>query len=130
MFLENTKKVIKILDDKFRHVLYFSTKQECNQITAEIVGDGVDIIAYGECRTMDIKTAKAVLPNSKYIHNLVTGAMEDTFHCFCCENLGVEQFVGHKTPLNSWDCLMTSLGNPEYCVITQELISTDERSSV
>lgn len=120
MFLQKTRKVVKVIDDKYQYVLYFSDKLECNQITTGTLKVDADIVAYGECKTMDIKTAKAVLPNPRFIHNLVTGIMEDTYHCFCCEKLGVEQFVGHKTALNSWDCLMITLGNPEYCVITQE----------
>jgi hypothetical protein len=123
MFLDNTKKVLKALDDgKQQYILYFSDKKEYEQIKAGMLKTEVTIVAYGECNTMDEKTARSVLPNPVFMHNLVSRKKEDTYHCFCCEKNGVEAFVGHRTSLNSWDCLMIALGNPKYCVITQEKV--------
>lgn len=125
MFLQNTKKVIKTFgEEKYQYVLYLSDKSECNAITnGKLDMSQYNVVAYGDCTTMDIKTALGVLPSPKFLHNLITGKMEDTYHCFCCEKLGVDQFIGHRTPLNSWDCLMASLGNPSHCVILQESTS-------
>ena len=121
MFLDNFKKVIKILpNEHFQYVFYISDRKECNELKSGIMKPNANIVAFGECKTIDDKTAKALMPESKFIHNLVTSTMQDSYHCFCCEKLGVEQFVAHTTPIASWKCLINSLGNPEFCVITQE----------
>lgn len=127
MFLDNVSKVINKNDSTgSKFTVYISDPHECSQIDKGKISCKQEIVAYGESKTMDLVTAEAILPKPKFIKNLLTNTTENSHLCWCCENLGVEQFVGHRTALNSWECLMVTMGNPEYVVITQEIEKKDD----
>jgi hypothetical protein len=103
-------------------VLYKSSKEECDRIKLQKFDTEEEIVAYGKSSTMDEKTAVAIMPEPKTIDNLLSKTIETSYKCWCCEKLNIEQFVGHKHSITSWECLMNSLGNPTYVIISQRKV--------
>lgn len=122
MFLNNFNKVIKEGDD-YKYTLYVSDKKECADLKAGISpAPELEIIAYGEASTMDNELATLVLPKPMFIHNRLNEKMCDSYKCWACEALGTDQYIAHINAINSWQCLMSVIGNPEYVVVVKSII--------
>lgn len=121
MFLNNYNRVIRELEE-CKYVLYVSDKAEC-----KLIKEGTnpapdsEIIAHGESKTMDNALAKILLPPPTFIHNRLNERMCDSYKCWATEALGTDQIISHMEAINSWECLMAVIGNPEWVVITKEL---------
>lgn len=120
----NKKNQLKILRTigEMEYVLYKSTSEECKNISLGKISTSEEIVAHGESKTMDERTANAILPEPATIDNLLSKVTETAYKCWCCESLDIQSFVGHRTSLRSWDCLMNAVGNPAYVIITQRKI--------
>ena len=124
MFLNNFKKVINELPDCF-YILYISDEKECKGISAGASpSPNHEIIAHGSTNTMDNDLAKILLPKPEFIHNRLNEKMCNTYKCWACEDLGTSQIISHIEAINSWECLMSTIGNPKYVIITKELKPT------
>lgn len=124
MFLNNTSKIIRVEED-YQYILYVSDREECALIKKGLSpAPNEEIVTYGQSITMDNDLAAIHLPKPKFIHNKLSDKMSHSYHCFCCEGLGIEQLISHINPLNSWECLMNTLGNPDYIVIVKK--NTDD----
>ena len=130
MFKNKPHVILKKLSSTVAYCIYPISKDELNKIAASnvVLEEGMDIMAYGKSNGMDLVTAENVIPKKVYINNLLTGSTENTYRCWCCKVKGLEQFIGHKTVLNSWDCLIVSMGNPEYVVITRQTVDANADS--
>lgn len=60
-----------------------------------------------------------ILPYPKTVHNPINNHIEKSYKCFCCDTLNIEDVVEHKTFLSSWNCLMISLGEPQYGIVVE-----------
>ena len=117
MFLENANRTIREEPD-WKYVCYISDRNECSAISAgKSPSPQHEIVAHGETRTMDNELARILLDKPKFIHNRLSNKMCDSYHCFATEELGVDQFISHIEPINSWECLMAVMGQPKYVVI-------------
>lgn len=43
-----------------------------------------------------------------------------SYKCFCAKPLNIPDLISHRTPLDSWKCLMIRLGEPEYAIVIEE----------
>lgn len=127
MFLENTSVQIKNIEGKFEYILYVSDADECKKISigTDVIPDH-EIIAYGDPKTIDLTLAEILMPEPKFILNKINNAMTNSYKCWCCDKLGTSQIIAHLTALNSWECLMQTIGNPSNIVVVQHKIKPDE----
>lgn len=124
MFENRPHTVLKKLSSTKAYALYVSTSKEINELSRGLLKpeDDIEVMAYGVAKDMDLITAENVIPSKVFIRNVITNKTEDVYKCWCCKAKGIEQFVGHKTVLNSWECLLVSLGNPTYVIIVRKTI--------
>jgi hypothetical protein len=125
MFLDNPSRDIRI-EDGWKYTLYISTKSECDDIKLGNLKIADEIIAHGKANTMDNELAGIILPPPKFMHNKLSEKMCNSYHCFACEDLGVEQYITHIEPISSWDCLMDVMGDPDYVVIVKHITNAEQ----
>lgn len=41
---------------------------------------------------------------------------------FCAKPLNLTDMTEHKTPLESWNCLMIRIGEPQYTIVIEEKV--------
>lgn len=121
MFLTNKSKLLRESEDgKYDYILYVSDKKECDSADNNTIESPYDIIAHGDTKDVSDNILKGLLPKSKFIHNLLSSSLKDSYKCFACEGLGIDQNIAHLSLKDSWDCLMNVMGNPEYVIIIQK----------
>lgn len=49
-----------------------------------------------------------------------TGTTKEYYKCWCAKPLNVTELADHRTPLESWNCLMIRLGEPQYAIVLEE----------
>lgn len=126
MFENRPVTILKKLSKTKAYALYVSTAKEINDLSKMNYTDNdIEIMAYGRAKDIDLVTAENIIPPKVFIRNTLTNTTEDVYRCWCCKAKGLEQFVGHKTVLNSWECLLVSLGNPTYIIIVRKTIEED-----
>lgn len=120
MFLTNYNRVIRELKDS-KYILYVSDERECKLISkGENIAPDHEIIAHGDSTTMDNFLAGRLLPPPEFIHNRLNNKMCDSYKCWACEDLKIDQYIAHIEPINSWECLMAVMGNPRWVVVIKQ----------
>lgn len=123
MFLNNKSKLLRRSEDnKYDYIIYISDKEECDAIDKGSIETPYEIIAYGDVISMNKFLAEKVLPEAIFINNVLTKSLINSYKCWACEELGIDQRIGHISVIDSWLCLANILGNPEYVVIIQKLV--------
>lgn len=122
MFLDNKSKVIKEnVDNKYDYIIYVSTLEECNQVINETIKCDEEIIAHGSTNEITEDLAQKLLPEPKFINNLLTKSLINSYKCWACDQLGIDQHIAHLSAVDSWQCLLDTMGHPEYIIIIQKL---------
>ena len=131
MFLDNKNKVLKPnVDGKYDYIIYVSDKAECDANDKHVLKSPYDIIAHGETKEMDEFLATSLLPEPKFIHNLLTSSLRNSYKCWACDRLGIDQQVAHMSAMDSWACLIDTIGHPEYVIIIQKPIENAETETI
>lgn len=60
-----------------------------------------------------------ILPKPVTVNNPLTEKRELSYKCYCYEGLNIESVVEHKTPIESWNCLMIHIGEPEFALVLE-----------
>lgn len=60
-----------------------------------------------------------ILPRPKMTTNAITEKREPAYKCFCCGLTNIESVLEHKTSIDSWNCLMIRIGEPEYAIVLE-----------
>lgn len=64
---------------------------------------------------------KHILPHPKWVkHYLTNNTVTQSYKCFCVETLGLDDVTEHRTEIESWNCLMIRLGEPQYAIVVEE----------
>jgi hypothetical protein len=117
MFLDNPKHVIRTFENGDRYILHVSDKQECDDLDNGKLSLLLEIIAYGDTKDIDDVLCTYLVESPKFINNLLNNKMSDSYKCYACEKLGIAQHIAHISAKSSWQCLMNTIGNPNYVII-------------
>ena len=60
-----------------------------------------------------------ILPKPVTVTNPLTEKREVAYRCYCYEGLNIENVLEHKTPIDSWNCLMIHVGEPEFGIVLE-----------
>lgn len=123
MFLDNKYKLLKRSEDnKYDYILYVSTKEECDLADNGKLESPYEIIANGETKSMTEYLSEKLMPVPRFINNLLTKSLINSYKCWACESLGIDQHIAHMSAIDSWQCLIDTIGHPEYVIIIQKPI--------
>lgn len=88
---------------------------------SEIIMDGACYINANDKEELESVNGilARILPAPTYVNNAVTHRNENSYKCFCCQQFDLEDVTEHRTPLESWNCLITYLGDPEYAIVIE-----------
>jgi hypothetical protein len=123
MFLENPHKVLRQLDNGQEYVIYSAKAVEVTVMNIGKYEAGYEVIAKGQSSDINEELCKILLPAPKFINNILTSSMCNSYKCFCSDNLKLEQYIAHHSAKSSWDCLINSIGNPTHVIIIQRPVS-------
>ena len=107
------------------------TQADVNRFTEKYKIQAKDIMLYGESNLSKLNKEdkefihlelEKIFPPSKSILNPISKKVENSYKCYCCEGLNVDDLTEHKTVNSAWNCLMTKLRKPEYVLIYKEKI--------
>lgn len=90
----------------------------------QIILDGDTYISSNDKETLEAinPILSRILPHPKTIKNPLNNKIERSYKCFCAEPLNLTDMTEHKTPLESWNCLMIRIGEPQYAIVVEEKI--------
>ena len=131
MFLDNKFKILRRSEDnKYDYIMYISDKDECDLADKNKLESPHEIIANGDTKSMSEYLAERLMPTPKFINNLLTRSMANSYKCWACENLGIDQHIAHMSAIDSWQCLIDIMGHPEYVIIIQKPIENAETETI
>ena len=81
----------------------------------QIILDGDTYISANDKKTLEAINSilSRILPHPK---------IERSYKCFCAKPLNLTDMTEHKTPLESWNCLMIRIGEPQYAIVVEEKV--------
>lgn len=90
----------------------------------QIILDGDTYINANDKETLESinPILSRILPHPKTIKNPFNNKIERSYKCFCAKLLNLTNMTEHKTPLESWNCLMIRIGEPQYAIVVEEKI--------
>lgn len=60
-----------------------------------------------------------ILPKPAIVVNPLVDKREPAYKCFCCDNININTVLEHRTPIESWNCLMIHIGEPEFALVLE-----------
>lgn len=90
----------------------------------QIILDGDTYVSPNDKETLEAinPILARILPHPKTIKNPLNNKIERSYKCFCAKTLNLEDMTEHRTPLESWNCLMIRIGEPQYAIIVEEKV--------
>jgi len=96
---------------------YFNGKLKLHAFIEKYGCQPLHIIMFGESMNITSTELRGYIQYSDVSHDGVK--FRKSYKCFCGEKFGLnhKETILHGSPLDSWRCLLTSLGNPEYVAL-------------
>lgn len=90
----------------------------------QIILDGDTYVSPNDKETLEAinPILARILPHPKTIKNPLNNKIERSYKCFCAKPLNLEDMTEHRTPLESWNCLMIRIGEPQYAIVVEEKV--------
>lgn len=90
----------------------------------QIILDGDTYISANDKETLEAinPILSRILPHPKTIKNPLNNKIERSYKCFCAKPFNLTDMTEHKTPLESWNCLMIRIGEPQYAIVVEEKV--------
>lgn len=90
----------------------------------QIILDGDTYIDTNDKETLESITPilAHILPHPKTIKNPLNNRVERSYKCFCAKPFNLEDMTEHRTPIESWNCLMIRIGEPQYAIVIEEKV--------
>lgn len=90
----------------------------------QIILDGDTYISANDKETLEAinPILSRILPHPKTIKNPLNNKIERSYKCFCAKPLNLTDMTEHKTPLESWNCLMIRIGEPQCAIVVEEKV--------
>lgn len=90
----------------------------------QIILDGDTYVSPNDKETLEAinPILARILPHPKTIKNPLNNRIERSYKCFCAKPLNLEDMTEHRTPLESWNCLMIRIGEPQYAIVIEEKV--------
>lgn len=88
----------------------------------QMILDGETYINASDKETLEMVNPilSRILPHPKTIKNPINNHIEKSYKCYCAKPINLEDMTEHKTPLESWNCLMIRIGEPQYAVVIED----------